>query len=274
MSWISFASSGGSAQNPNFDIEQAGLSGAATGGGTTVTADAGANTKGVAAAIIASTANAWKGFWLHIGHGSASTRFLIDLSFDGGSTWHIQNLFAFIFTGSGGNWSRLYIPIALAAGTAISARIQSSTGGASLRMMIAGMVSVGSGDPPGFTTADMITTADTANTRAGVAVTAATTVTWTQLIASSAQTYGAFILSVSDNGVALTNNISSFVALGKGANPSEDMIGGFEFSQSNSSLVLSSPALIQASVAASTRLVASVQNSGTNQYQVGLIGLR
>jgi len=117
-------------------------------GGITVTAHASANTKGTPVELIASTAFASSGFRVFMGASSGAGDYLVDICI--GAALSELVIVANIPYGSqsAGRVSEVYIPIAIPAGTRISAAIQATTGARTLGVAItlggAGALNMGS----------------------------------------------------------------------------------------------------------------------------------
>ena len=132
--WISFASGGGSITNLDTTYEEAGFG---SGDGTLITTTSPAHTKGAYVQIIASTANNWAGFWLSIaGASTSASRFLFDISFDGGSTVAVPNFFIQPGGTLNGQGPLLFIPVNVPLGSNIQVRAQAGNATHSFRMAI------------------------------------------------------------------------------------------------------------------------------------------
>jgi hypothetical protein len=275
MSQLTFngGSGGGGPFNADFKIEPIGTG--TDGTGTDVQAGS-ANTKGTASTL-GTTTNSWKGFTLELQVASVNARFLVDVSVDGGSTWVIPNLYAGPSTSAS---TVVYeIPLNVASGSSIKVRCQSSTGSAHIRAYVDGWVSQGSGDPPGFTIADVLVAADTTNTRASTTDVSmdATGTTWTELVTSLAHDYGALLVSVSEN-ATVPSTQGGRVRLATGAAASEVFQWGRAISLNSTSGSGSGrfTGLSRRSYTTGQRVSGNVwvATPGTEKLAVGLIGFR
>jgi hypothetical protein len=242
-----------------------------TNGSITTITSGGIGAKGSYASI-GTTANSWCGFEIDFQSVSANgNRYLMDIR-TGGATVIVPNLFLQSVTGY-----RLYIPIAIASGTLIEARVQSTASGGTVKLGISGHIASAS-LPPGFTTAVDILGADTTNTRPSTAgVAAASTLTWAQILASTSEAYGALMMTCADNGTLPATAQSVVFSVGTGAAASEVGVGRTSSSVSTSSPAVSRAArLLEVSVASGTRLSGAVQAAtpGTDTFLFGLHGFK
>lgn len=106
--------------------------------GTAITASATANTKGSYTTLIASTAHTAKGFLVTFGTAAAGVDYLVDISIGAAAAEIIiiPDLMVGSGTGSIARQSAVFIPIAVPAGTRISARCQASTLSSTVRVKI------------------------------------------------------------------------------------------------------------------------------------------
>lgn len=217
------------------------------------------------------TQNPWSKFYLDVYLPSSSNnRILLDLSADNGITWFLNDLF--VQPGSGRQ--RFEIPLAFAAGRQFRVRIRSNTAAATVRCCLVGMVAQGAGQPPGFTIADTLLTADTAATHASATtVTVNAGIVWTQIGNALGQNYGAFLLQFNtstnpvqlQSGIARLSRTAAHVLIGAGAFRTE--AGGS--TQSNMFQI------IEGGAAAGEVLYLSLQApAGADVLRVGLIGFR
>lgn len=184
---------GGSPQNIDQTAQLLGF-GASAGTGTTLT-NPGANQQGSWTAIGGATSADWSGFRLYSSIASAGgTRFLVELSFDGGSTIALPEIpCSNTTTGVALDFD---IPLQVPSGTTISARIRGSAAG-NIDLALKGYLA-GSGNPPGFTTATAILAANTANTSASsTTVTTINDATTFSALATTGADFGAFLLTAS-----------------------------------------------------------------------------
>lgn len=245
--------------------------------GTTITAGA-ANTKGSATAM-GTTANDWSALTLYIGQVSgANNRYLVDISFDGGATWAIANLY-FTF-GSTSSVSSLYIPFAIGAGADIRMRCQSNSAAATIVAAIEGVVS-GPSVAPGFTICDDLS-ADTANTRPGTINVPFHTdagAAWTQLISPTANEYGALLVGYDGNGTTFGTARGVGVVIATGAGGAEVEYGrswGLATTSATTQIQRGRATAYAQSIPAGERISADVRAAtpGTDNARIGLHGLR
>lgn len=249
--WIPFSSGGGSISNLDTSYEQVGFG---AGDGTTITTAA-ANTKGSYVQLSASTSNDWAGFWMSLGPASASgTRYLFDVSFDGGSTVALPNFFVQPGANLSGQGPLVFVPLNVPAGSDVRVRAQASTGTNTFRMGIMGAIRT-SQSRPMFNTCTAINAADTAATYAG-SISIPLTNAWTEINASTSGTYGGIMGSFTANNATAAQAVS--IAVGVGASSSE-----VELFRVLSGYNTSSPALrgaimplIEHSIASSSRIAA------------------
>ena len=219
--YISFASSG-SPTNLNTTYETIGVT--SGGAGTTLTGGA-ANTKGSYTEISAATSSAWKGFWVSISSSnSAGNRFLVDIATGAAAseTIIISNMYCQPGT-TGFGVQALWMPMSLAAGVRVSARCQSNGASGTVQVSLIGEVST-SNSRPMFASSELLVAADTTNTRASaVSITSVGTAGtgWTQVVASTAREYGAFVPNIGVTGTVPTVAQSLSYRLATGAAASE-----------------------------------------------------
>lgn len=258
--WIPFSSGGGSITNLNTTYEQVGLG---SGDGTVITTAA-ANTKGSYVQLTASTINNWAGFWLSLGPASASgTRYLLDISFDGGTTVAVPNLFiqpGAILSGQG---PMFFVPLNVPSGSDFRVRAQASTGTNTFRMAVLGVVRT-SASRPLFNACTALNAADTTSTYPG-AISIPLTDAWTEITASTAGTYGALLSIHAASGNATTPQTVG-IAIGTGAAASEvEMIRWIcGYNSSSPALRGATSVLVETSVAAGTRVAARCYGSTPN----------
>lgn len=272
-SYVTGGGGSSSPTNPNYTFEYAGFDSAAAGStvgdgqGRSTTAGS-ANVKGTAVQLLASTASAWTGLIVIATAPSTTGRYLIDVSYNGGGAWQVQNLF--LQSQSEGLSQQWRLPIIVPQGSDIRVRQQSSLGSATLRIVVVGLV--GASNAPGFTNCTNLL-ADEANTRSSTVGVTENDANWTTLIASTAQTYGAFLSSVTANSISGAHQQT--VSLATGADPAE-----VEFARYLSSVATGTPGaprdnsyLIERSVASGQRISVKLASaSGSDTSYVGLIG--
>lgn len=270
--WISFVSSGGgSIANLDTTYEMIGFD---TGAGSTVTTGAGTNTKGTYVQLSAATANNWSGFYVtYSSAGAASQRFLADVSFDGGTTANVPNLYLEPGSPLYGLSGPIYIPMLVSAGSDVRVRVQCGSTGGNLRVAIIGVVRT-SQSRPCFTTCVNINAADTAGTRAG-SIDIPLTNAWTEVAASTANTYGA-IMTVFGSSTVMATAQAVGLAMGTGAAASEvermRVLGGTGTSSPN--LRGGSFPLLESSISSGTRLSARgfAATPGSDVLRVQMLG--
>jgi hypothetical protein len=262
MSGIVYFPSGGGNTSELYE----GIGAGSDGSGTTITTGAG-NTAGAYASgqLSAATAAAWSGFDVTFtSANSSANRYLVSISVDGGSTTLVANLYVqpHAVTSSSIGVVRYSFPLQVAAGANIMVKAQSQNATQTLKCNMVGWVT-GATNPPGFTTCTQLLAPDTTNTRASSTSVAITTdaTTWTQLVASTAATYGAFLVALSDNGVAPGTVQICRSRLGVGAAASEVTARGFQFGVGTSGALCPRAAspLIEQSIASTSRLSMNIQ---------------
>lgn len=277
--FTSFASAAGANQNLDNTYEFIGFS---TGAGTSVAAAGSTNTKGsyvqlAAGGVGGVTENALRGIFVQADAASAaSARFLMDLSFDGGSTVAIPNIFLQPGTPVYGASPGYYFPMAIAAGANIQARVQSATASASLPVAITGVIS-NAQSPPCFATCDAINAAST-----GDSLPASTNVpltdAWTELAASTAATYGAIAAIAGFNGTLPGTSQPVGLQIGTGAAAAEAAIMRWIAAAHTASPALRNAVspLIEKTIASGTRLSAKAYGGTplTDNFRIQLFGFR
>jgi hypothetical protein len=271
--FISFASGSSSPVNPDTTYEALGFD--SDGTGTQLQAGA-ANALGTAVVIGVTTVD-YDAIVVCIGpHSGATSRFMVDLSWDNFVTTHVANLF---YADNSTNVSGFYeIPIQVPSGSTIRGKLRSNTGSATCDVAVVGMAG-NSTTPPGFTTFTSLNS-DPANTRPS-----ATDVPldddgsggWTTLVASAAATYGALIACIGGNGTNFGTAQALTVMLATGAAASEAEF--FRFVQAAGTGVITfnrgmSP-IIRRSIASASRISAQVRAAvpGTDNARISLYGL-
>jgi len=256
--------------NPNATLESIGF--AANGTPTQLTASATANVKG-SYATIGTTTSAWCGFFLHIGVASASTaRFLLDIRI-GGATVILPDFFVMPGTNIAG---RVYVPLQIPASTLVEGRVQcSSTGSQTISFAMTGSVASAS-LAPGFTQATALNV-DTTNSRPStidIAETTSLTLPLTQLTASTAATYGAFIAVASASTATPGTAQHVTPVFATGASSSEVEFGRMLVNALNTTAGINHGyQYLSHSVASGTRLSAGALAAATgDNIRVGLYG--
>lgn len=263
---------GGAVSNPADTFENCGIDGTNPGEGVTASTPGTAHTKAASwTNICASTASAWSGFYLYYSGPTSSTlRFLCDVSLDGGSTTKLANLY-FQPGGSGEGQGFYYLPLQAAAGSTLAVKCQASAVTQSINFFIRGTISTGS-NAPGFANADQLGTPDTANTRSESTINVPTSDTWTTITASTAQSYGAFVVVLGDSGTATAQRFS--YVIGAGAGPTE-LARGFASTGSASPILRRTWLPVAATVAAGSAVkVKARANTTTDNLRPQVIGFR
>lgn len=270
---------GGSGANQNLNNTYEFL-GFGSGDGTSVAAAGSTNTKGSYTQLSGAggggvTVNNLRGIYvMPLVSSAAGTRFLADISFDGGTTANIPNVYLQPGTPTYGSTPGVYFPMAIAAGANIQVRHQSATASATARYAVVGAIA-NSQSPPGFSTCAAINAADTTNTRPNT-TNIPLTDAWTELVASTATQYGAILAVAGDNGTTPGTSQAVGVQVGTGAAASETAIMRWLAAATTTGPLLArgfSP-LIEKTIASSTRLSAKAYGAvaGTDNIRVQLFG--
>lgn len=212
--FISFASGGVSPVNLDTDYEVAGIG--TTGAGTTLTS-AGSNTAGTPVQLLAASTFDYHGVVVVLGpENTSADRYMVDVSFDGGSTWAIPNLF--VHNSATTQWTPVYFPLSVGTGADIRARLRCSNAAKTKVVYVIG-IKRQAASPPGYTSVVSLT-ADTTTTRPDNANVPLTN-TWTELITSTSDAYGGLLAIVGDNGSTPGTAQSALVTIGTGGSGSE-----------------------------------------------------
>lgn len=201
----------------------------------TATASGTAHTKGAWAQVVASTAEAWDGFWLGVNTNftaATNTAILLDIGTGAAASEVVQ-----ISNLSVGNaavklhttW--VYVPLSIPASTRIAVRIQSAVTSKTASWRIVGSVAANEGlaGPllPSFGSTQTYG-ALTASSR-GTTVTASATINtlgaWTQLVASSTDVTRAMLVRLDANSTTNLTASSGYIQIGVGAAASEVQVG-------------------------------------------------
>lgn len=262
-------SGGGSPVNPDNTVEALGYG--ATGAGTTVTSG-GTNTKGSPAAIGTVGGTSWAGLYLDVGMGSNSgARYLLDLSFDNASTWAVQNLF--LQPGTSGAYTRIFLPLNVASGAQVAARVQSSVASATLSIAVKGLLR-NADSLPLFSTVTALSV-DSANTRPST-VDVGLANTFVELISSTAAGYGALLAVVADNGTLPATSQGASFAIGLGGSGSEAEIDrwGVQISTANPAIRTGASPVLMKTIPSGSRLSARglAATPGSDAFRVALYG--
>jgi hypothetical protein len=265
--FLSFGSS--SPTNANDTYEELGFG--TDGSCVTVTASGTTNTKGNYSTL-GTTANDWAGFWLEVGDvTAASTRYIVDIR-AASTTIIMPDLFMEPGLANG----RIWIPLAVASGTLLDARCQSNTASATIKLAVSGRIRNAS-HPAMYSSATALNV-DTGGTRAtasGTAVSLASSLgSYTQLISSTAATYGALLMCACESATPATSQQGTII-VAKGGAGSETQIGKAIARLSASGALLGRCyKMFEQSIPSGTRLAAAAlaPTPGTDSVRVGLYG--
>lgn len=202
----------------------------------TATASGTTHTKGSWVQVVASTAEAWSGFWLGINinfTAATNTAILLDI---GTGAAGLENARASNISVGNSNvklhTSWVYVPMYVPVSTRIAVRIQSAVASKTAAFRIVGvpgrnMGLAGSIAQP-FTTDVQTYGAVTASSR-GTTVTANATINtlgaWTQLVASSTSVTRALLVRLDANSTTTLTASSGYVQIGVGAAAAEAQVG-------------------------------------------------
>lgn len=269
MSQIIIPPSGGSPVNPDNTVQTMGYG--AAGAGTQLTAG-GTNAEGSPTALGTVGGTSWAGFYVDVGMGSNSAaRFLLDLSFDGGSTWAVQNLF--VQPGTSGAYTRIYLPLNVASGANISARVQSSQASATINIALKGLLR-NANSLPLFSTFTALNI-DNTNSRPST-VDVALSNTFVEEVTSTAAAYGAIMGVVADNGTLPTAAQGGSFAIGLGASGSEVEIDrwGVQIATSAPAIRTGASPVLMKTIPSGSRLSARglAATPGSDAFRVALYG--
>lgn len=265
--------SGGSPVNLNNTYESLGFTTSFVGTACT----SGNGSKGSASATLGTTSAAYSGFWLHVTWASTSnSRYLADVSFDGGSTWAIQNFYAEP-NSSGMSTAAYWFPMNVPNGSDIRIRSQ-STGTTTFRAWVQGALT-NANSLPMFNTFTALN-ADTTNSRPSggdITMVANGSTTFTTLVASTAAEYGAImaVIGAPSTG-AVTTGQMVMLNVATGAAASEVVIGrlaaGAQQASAASFRTQGGVTLLK-TIAAGTRLSAQVQSNTQGANDLAVVGL-
>jgi len=263
-----FGGSGATYANANATTEMCDAS--VDGSGTTVQA----STSNVIGdyATLCTTAAAWSGFDLYVASSStAAARWLLTITLNNGSS-DLPPIYVQPGGGPSTGPVRLRFPIQVASGATVRIKAQSSTGSATVKTYIQGIVASAT-VPPGYTTVEAINAVDTTNTRPST-IDIPGTSTWTQLSASTSATYGAMLMACGDNGTSNTNQSVS-IAIGKGAGPTEFYRWLAATHTSVPMMHHAASALIEHEVASGSAISAwAAATTTTDNYRCHVLGFR
>lgn len=267
--YISNAMGSSQPSNPNITYEPLGFG--ASGAMTSLTSGGSNNTKGSYGSI-GTTSSAWCGFWLNTGIANIATaRYLLDIRV-GSSTIILPDYYIHAGTTAAIN---CFVPLKVAANTLIEARIQSQTASNTLRVALNGILA-SSTLPPGFDAATALNVDTSATTPSTTNVPASSSVSWTQLVASTAATYGA-IMSASDTTTTAWTTAQDYtIILATGASSSEVEFFRYDaHTQAGTGLCQRSEGLAQKSIASGTRISAAclAATPNSDNARVAIYGL-
>lgn len=248
----------------------------ATSRGTTLTANASANTKGTYVELTSSSPIDADGFLLTATVPTVAIDHMIDIAVGAASSEVVVLAnFAFELFFEAGAPS-VFIPVPIPAGSRISARVQGSTGSATIDVSLilvkggfAGVMQVGTATTYG---ADTATSTGTNIPYSGSTNTKNTT--WTELSASTTGHTRALLILVGLRGAVNANGTSSLLDIGVGAASSEVAVVPNLAVQSDSTTDRFFPLarLVPADIPAGSRLSARAQHSGNVTYDIIVIG--
>lgn len=272
MPFYPFAS-GSSGANLNLDNAEEPVGINTDGTATTVTAGA-SNALGTYQDL-GTTAAAWAGFWIYYGPASASSsRMLLNLRING-TTVIVPNLY--LEPNQAVGPMRIFIPLAVAAGTLIAAAVQAATGAQTVKVGLVGIVRNAQSAP--MYTSMTALNVDTTNTRAATADVAAQNsagATYTTLSASLAADYHAFLFSPGHNGTNPATSQAAKITFATGAAAAEVEFGFHATWINNSSSAFPSRPLhfIERTILAGVRLSTkcAVVTPGTDAIRVAAYG--
>jgi hypothetical protein len=237
--------------------------------GTTVTSNASANTKGTYAVLSASTSDACDGVIVVIGRTSVSTDFLVDIATgaESSETDLISNLpvqsRSSVFT-----TPAFYIPVPISAGTRITARCQSNTGGASCTVLCY-LISFDNVHVDSDTTAIVTygaTTADSGGTSIDPGGVANTKGSYVEITSSTTADAKFIIPMVAGQNNAIRTGGSWLLDIAKDSGPEVDIISNLYFdTHTNTDSIL--PTVyppIPVEVSSGTRLAVRAQSDITD----------
>lgn len=263
--FISFGSAGGGGANQNLNNTYHVAGEGTDGSGTLVTASASQNVKASDVTLVASTAAEYAGFRIWYGAASTSSAsFLVDIKI--GSTIVMPNV-PLIPAGNAG-YGYIPVPFHVPAGSSISVTPQSNAISASLRMFITAPED-NDQSPPLYTSAVLLASADTTASRASsidVTTSAKGSPTYAQIIASTADAYGAFLIVATPNAGSPSAQ-STLLSVAVGGSGSEAKFGSFPLRLNNTDpkMVHSISNLIEHAIPAGSRISLSAAAATTGE---------
>lgn len=244
--------------------------------GSPVQVAAASGSKGSYTALGTSLQN-WRGFRVFFGNATTSTaRYLLDIRV-GGTTLICTDLYFEPNVSLG--LQTVDLPMAVPAGL-LEARLQSSVGSASAWIAVEGIVE-NAQSAPGYTVMEALNI-DVGNTRPSttdITVVDGASTTYTELVASAANTYGALLFSPGSSGtIPLTiQNLEMNFAVG--AVSSEAAFGNHFTVNSNTAAPFVNRPMsrtFQKTIAAGSRLSAKIvgATSGVDKFRIAAYGFR
>ncbi|MCX7586528.1 hypothetical protein [Phenylobacterium sp. 58.2.17] len=224
------------------------------GNGTLVTG-ANNNLKGAWTTIEAETDAALAGFWLSPAYASGiNLRALVDISFDGGATIAIPNLFIWPGSVTSGMTGPFWFPVNIPAGAHVAIRMQGAQAWGTMRFAVIGEVRTANSRPL-FNHCEHLVAPATATTQpsdVGLPLSGE----WAEINAATAREYGALWAAYGVQGTPTGQPVGLFI--GKGAEGAEAALAGVISAVNSSSPTLRGGASIPINqvIAAGTRVVA------------------
>ena len=221
--FLGFGGSAGAPANPDYTYYPIGYG--TDGDSVPITANTTANSEGSPWVSLGTAPADLTGIELHgVNVGNNSTaRYFIDVSFDGGTTNHVPDLYYAPGTNAG-RGDVFYIPMRVANGADIRLRMQSGTGATgSMRWAAQGIVGPAG---HGFTNCTRLIAAGSSTRAGGTDFTARNTgsTTFDTVVDPTTQTYGAFIMAVGESATPLANIGRGQLKLATGAAGAETVI--------------------------------------------------
>lgn len=260
----------GAPANPDLTYEYAGFN---NGAGTVVTAG-NANVLGSASASLATTASAWSDFTLYAGNSSTSNgRFLLDISFNGGSTWPVLDLVAYPGGSTSSGMVGIPIQLPVPAGSDIRVRCRGTSNAITIAVFVVGVVDTAL-RPPFYSTITALNL-DQAASGALVDLPLNSAGAFTQIIASTASAYGALLVIPTFGGAVATSQ-PAMIALATGAAASEAVFFQLPVAMNSTTVLVRGRAnVIEKAIPSGTRISAYARATtpGSDVVRVALYGL-
>lgn len=266
---------GGSPLNEDTDYEFVAF-GVQDQGGVSLGSAGVTNTKGTPVQLTAATADEWAGFDLLV-FDNSNVRSLIDISISGNSfaTPAVPNLYMRpSAAGAGSGRAEVYIPLKVPAASDIYARIQNPSTGVWTPVAIRGRKRSAK-SPPCFDVMEALVSGST--THAGATVSMTNSVVWTEIVASTSQTYGA-LLTILGEESSITANKKGGLRLAVGPSGSEVEFWRQTWRAATGNPLIRSDGyrLIEKTIPAGSRISACVitETPNSDTASVGLWGFR